>query len=63
MRRKRLGTMPERSALDTMFKIGDWTVEPGITRRFERLWRKTLIAALGLLLGGSILWWATVPLE
>ncbi|MGD8956015.1 MAG: winged helix-turn-helix domain-containing tetratricopeptide repeat protein [Chromatiaceae bacterium] len=31
-------------------------------RRLDRHWRKTLIASLGLLLGGSILWWATVPL-
>jgi TolB-like protein/DNA-binding winged helix-turn-helix (wHTH) protein len=31
-------------------------------RRLDRLWRKTLVASLGLLLGGSILWWATVPL-
>ena len=29
--------------------------------RSQRLWFKTLIAGLGLLLGGSILWWATVP--
>ena len=29
--------------------------------RSQRLWFKTLIAGLGVLLGGSILWWATVP--
>jgi TolB-like protein/Tfp pilus assembly protein PilF len=27
----------------------------------QRLWFKTLIAGLGVLLGASILWWATVP--
>jgi TolB-like protein/DNA-binding winged helix-turn-helix (wHTH) protein/Tfp pilus assembly protein PilF len=37
--------------------------QPGFGGRLERLWRKTLIAALGLLLGGSVLWWATAPEE
>ena len=34
---------------------------PVLGGRLGRLWRKTLVAGLGLLLGGSILWWATVP--
>jgi len=29
--------------------------------RLQRPWFKTLIAGLGVLLGGSILWWATAP--
>ena len=38
-------------------------VEPAsdLVGRSQRLWFKTLIAGLGVLLGGSILWWATVP--
>jgi len=35
----------------------------GTASRLERLWRKTLFAGLGLLLGGSILWWLAVPFE
>jgi len=33
---------------------------PGPGGRLQRLWFKTLIAGLGVFLGGSILWWATV---
>ena len=38
------------------------TVEPAPAPggRLQRMWFKTLIAGLGVLLGGSILWWATV---
>jgi TolB-like protein/DNA-binding winged helix-turn-helix (wHTH) protein/Tfp pilus assembly protein PilF len=35
----------------------------GIAGRAQRLWRKTLIGGVGLLLGGSILWWVAVPME
>lgn len=34
----------------------------GIAGMPQRLRRKTLIGGVGLLLGGSILWWATVPM-
>ena len=49
----------ETSAVETM----TGKQQPGFGGRLERLWRKTLIAALGLLLGGSVLWWATAPEE
>ena len=51
-------SVPEVSAVPAAEKS-----TTGIAGRAQRLWRKTLIGGLGLLLGGSILWWVTVPME